>query len=168
VDPTGGNEGNEKGAGSPSLIAVVTGIVATIVGSVVVFMLTREGGPLNPPKPTTTTRPSIAEAPPLAGEITDVQLSRGRPCCTYSVQVHLLGFKSQPCMVKTTIIDAASGNQGRPGTGPSFVPESNDDQATQEITVPIPRSGNFMVRFILYDPKGVELDRLDRSQVVTP
>jgi hypothetical protein len=137
------------------------GIVASVIGGLILFALTRENGPFNHPPPPT--------AAPMGGKITDIKASVQRPCCTFSVQVSLGGFNGQQCHLRWTLIDANTGqdayggseNPGREGI--TLTPEAGVDQARVEASVPISTAGQYFVRFGLYDPDEVELDRSDTN-----
>lgn len=103
----------------------------------------------------------------MAGDIADVQLATGSPCCTFSVQVKLEGFKGKECPVRWTLVAANTGRSA-PGSGETaFMPEANIDRARTDIEVPVYVAGSWFVRFVLYDPDGVELDRQDSETVQT-
>jgi hypothetical protein len=157
-------------AGTPPVAArkerrkgILIGVLAAVAALVVIGLLIPDEDPSPEPDLDTTTSVPVR----LAGEIPDVQLSQGRPCCIYAVQVRLMGFKDQDATLTTTVIDVESGTPGRP-SATTITPESDDDRATAEIPVTIDRAGNFLIRFILSDPDGVELARRDVSQPVGP
>lgn len=131
----------------------VAGIVASVLGGLVLFVLTHEGGPLNPkPDPPT---------PPMLGEITDVQMGTASPCCTFSVQVKLEGFNGQTCPVRWTLINLDTGAEEPGAIELQFTPEADVDQARADASVQVSTPGEYEVRFVLSDPDGVELDRAD-------
>lgn len=133
----------EKGSG---LWKWVGGVVAAILAGVLVFILTHPGGPLNP----------VTPSPPAAigAAIDNVQLSTGTPCCKFSVEVTITGFKGQKCLLSYIEIDASTGAQGTEQNAMTLTPEADTDQARGTVYAPITRAGTFVVRFILYDPKG--------------
>jgi hypothetical protein len=131
--------------------------VATIIGGIIIavvaFWLTGSGGPFNPA--------------PMAGDIDDVRLATDSPCCTFSVRVKLEGFKGKECPLRWTLVAASTG-LGTPGNSETaFTPEANIDRARTDIEVPVYEEGSWFVRFVLYDPDGVELDREDSETVHT-
>lgn len=135
----------------------IGGIIATVLGGVILFALTREGGPINPAKPTTI--PSTEPAP-RGGDIIDAQMAIARPCCTFSVQVRIAGLRGQTNELRWSIVNSVGSLFPVP-QGVSFIPDANVDQARADAVVSITNPGTYYVRFVLYDPNGVELDRLD-------
>jgi len=151
---SGGNGGDR------AWVKWVAGIGASVLGGLVLFVLTHEGGPLNP-------KPS-KEAPPMSGDITDVQLGTPDPCCTFSVQVKLAGFNGRTCPVRWTLVNLDTGEEQSSAEELRFTPEANVDQARADAGVQVPTSGNYLVRFVLLDPDGVELDRADSESFFVP
>lgn len=96
-----------------------------------------------------------------------MRLSEGRPCCTYAVQVRIFGFKDDVCTLRTIAINPSTGETAEVDQT-EFQPESDDDQASVEIEVPFDEPGTFVVRFVLEDPDGTELDRFEVTQRVDP
>jgi hypothetical protein len=105
----------------------------------------------------------------MAGGITDMQMSVQKPCCTFSVQVRLTGFSGERCRLRWVAYyynggtDAYAGGEHPGKQGIEVIPEANDDQARFEASVPLNIAGQYRVRFFLYDPDNVELDRVDSS-----
>lgn len=152
--------GERSPEGKSGLWGWVAGLSALVVGGLIVFLLTKPGGALNPNPPASPT-----PAPTLAGHITKVDLSVTRPCCTYSVQAHIQGYQGQQCPMTYIVIDARTGAEGAPQTPMSFVPNSSDDTGSADISVPLNAAGVYYLRFLLYDPNHNELDRQQTSPI---
>ena len=134
-------------SGSRGLSAAAIAVIVAVVGGVLLFFVTRFLAPA-----------------PMSGDIVEAPLSVGAPCCTYSVQVRLEGFQGAPCELRHIIVNADTGATFAGASVLNFTSEATADQARTDALVPL-TAGNWYVRFILYDPDGVELDRLD-TQVV--
>jgi hypothetical protein len=131
-----------SGTRGGAVAAAVVGAIITVLGSIGVFWLTHVGGPAV-----------------MGGTITDVQLTSGDPCCTFSVRVKLEGFKDRECTVYWSLVDVYTGFEEMRGPGLGFVSEADVDQARGDIEVPVRSAGTFVVLFFVIDPDGVELDR---------
>lgn len=134
-----------------SPVALVTPIavaVAAVVG--VVFVLVPQ---LNPKEK-------------HAGTITEVQIVQyGQRAVDFSVQVHLEGFNGKTCPL---FADVRVANMGTPVAGltdlrvGTFQPESEDDQASLNVSVPAPTNlGQYYVQFEIRDNDGTTV--LDSS-----
>ena len=122
------------------------GITAAVIAPIVVLFVTQ--------KP-----------PAMGGDIADVQSVATNPCCTLSAQVSLKGFYGEVCHLRATIVNTSTGEEA-PGDEVTFIPEADEDQARSDIGVSADGPGTYVVRFILYDPDGVELDRFTSQQFV--
>ena len=76
----------------------------------------------------------------------------------------ITGFKGQTCLLSYIEIDAGSGAEGAEQNAVRLTPEADTDRARATVQTPITRAGTFVVRFILYDPRGTELARRDSEQ----
>jgi len=101
-------------------------------------------------------------APAALGEITDVQIGSRNPCCTFSVQVVLNGYKGQDCLLRAVVINSVDDSETAGGEL-TFIPEADSDRARADAPVSPPSTGTYTARFILYDPDGVELDRANTA-----
>jgi hypothetical protein len=105
-------------------------------------------------------KPDPAPPPAMFGDIVEVQSGRHNPCCEFSVQVKLSGFKNHDCTLLSTLINTADGSE-TPGYEVIFTPEGHVDQARASASVPAMTAGTYIARFVLYDPDRVELDRFE-------
>jgi len=149
--------GKDGGGGVARTISIA--VAGTVLGGLILFFFTHQGGVFNPPTPTPT--------PALAGVIDDVQLANGRPCCTYSVGVTIYGFNNQQCDLNFVVINSDTGQAFSEHPGVGFTPNSDLDQARSNVQVPISTRGHYVVRFLLYDPHGVELARKEATLTVS-
>ncbi|MGY1770366.1 hypothetical protein [Blastococcus sp. SYSU D00813] len=132
----------------------LAGIVASaVIGPLAVFFLTREGGPLNPEDP-----------PPLGGDISAVELSTANPCCSFSVNFQLEGYRGQDVTIEAVITEATTGVQSDPFPVTVVQPEADRDQAVITSEVPL-EAGTFTVTYVLIDPDGMVLDRMTSGPV---
>jgi len=104
-----------------------------------------------------------APAPPMIGDIVDIQLASQHPCCTFSVQVRLSGFNGQHCLLRATLINAADGSETRSDER-IFIPEADAYQARADVSVSAIAAGTYIPRFILYDSNKFELDRSETTR----
>ncbi len=72
----------------------------------------------------------------------------------------IAGLRGQTCQLQWSIVNAL-GQVFPNDEALGFTPDANVDQARANAVVSISNPGTYYVRFILYDPNGVELDRLD-------
>jgi len=140
---------NEQQSGgflkSAPLLSAIAALVVAAVAVAGVFL--PEDKPDPPP-------------PPMLGEIVEAQAGTRNPCCTFSVQVKVNGFNNRDCLLRTTLISSADGSE-TPGDELTFTPEADADQARADASVSVSTAGTYTVRFVLLDPDGVELDRLE-------
>ncbi len=134
----------------------IVGLVVTaVLGPLTVFVLTREGGPI------------VDEDPhPLRGDITAVELGATNPCCDFSVEFALEGFRDEPATIWAVVTNQDSGAQGEEFEMWEVRPEADRDAAAVTGTIPFYDTGTFTVTFILVDRDGMELDR-ETSEVFT-
>lgn len=126
-------------------------VLSAVIGPLAIFGLTRPGGPLN-----------HQDAPVLGGELTDVVFSDSTSaCCWFSVQVELEGLKGQDALLTATVVDVGLQQESEPFEVLGFQAEAERDRARWDANVPISYPGTYYVRFVLYDPDGVELDRAE-------
>jgi hypothetical protein len=133
---------------------LIAGVMSGVLAPLLIFALTRPDGPLNREDP-----------PQLGGDIVDLDLSSASPCCIFSVGVEIDGFNGEPTVLNTSIIDAESGDALNSWDVLTFEPEADTDRARADAEVPIVDSGSYVVRFVLYDPDGVELDRAESNVI---
>lgn len=131
----------------------VLAIATPLVSGLLLFVFTRPGGLLNPKDP-----------PPRGGDISEVQLSDNNPCCTYSVNFTLKGFKGQTAHIRAYAVDAASGQPAGASLSWPAKPDADEDQALLTAHVP-QRRGKSYVTFELVDPHGTVLDRKNTSPI---
>jgi hypothetical protein len=98
-----------------------------------------------------------APTPVMIGDVVDIQLAVRHPCCTFSVQVRLSGFRGQECFVRATLINVVDGSETRGDE--IFTSEADAYQARVNVSVSAATPATYIARFILYASDGVELDR---------
>ena len=125
----------------------IGGVAAAVVGGVLLLLVTQ----LIKPDP----------APPTSGTLDSVQMVTASPCCEFAFRVSIKGYNSQQLPVYAQIIDNDSGAGGQWAPVITLTPSTNDDTASEVVTVPVTRPGNFYVRFVLNDPNGGELARAE-------
>jgi hypothetical protein len=130
--------------------------MSAVVGPLVVFFLVRDGGPLNKKPP-----------PSMGGTISDVQIAALNPCCSFSVNFTLEGFRGKTASVEAIVTDANSGATAGPVPAFTAVPDADKDQASYTADIPMSGypPGNYVVTFVLHAPNGSELDRMDSPGV---
>ena len=154
--------GRRGGRGRAVLIGVLSAL-ATIV----LLALLLPGNDTDPPdEPAVDTSEGADSSGRLGGEV-DARLSSSRPCCTYAVQVRIFGFGGDVCTLRTIAMNPSTGDTVEVDRT-EFQPESDDDQAGGEVDVLFDEPGTFVVRFVLEDPDGTELDRFEITQRVDP
>jgi hypothetical protein len=125
------------------------GIAAPVIVALLVLVFTKK---INPPQP--------PEPPPIAGKINSIQYVPSNSCCEFAVNFTLKGFKGQKAHWEAAVTDRdANTTSDLVDLHATSEAQANEDTATFELPVPIGRSGDFSVSFILLDPKGTELDR---------
>jgi hypothetical protein len=133
------------------LVAIGTGVVVTVVSSVIVMKLTSPGGIVNPVR-TPTPSPSAM--------ISSVDVVSASPCCTYLVKLAIQ--VCQDCSLFWTI---------DPATDESDTSQSGvwANAAPNQIPVPIGKPGTHSVQFTIYDASGTVLDsKLSPPVIVMP
>ena len=117
---------------------------------------TLEVPPQNVATPTPTPTPTA-----MGGEIVKVQDTGRDPCCTFTVQVTLVGFNGQDCVLSSVLVNELDGSETPMPESVTFTSEADADRAGSDVDIPVAESGTYHVRFVLSDPDGVELDRSD-------
>jgi hypothetical protein len=138
---------------------ITTLLVSAVVGPLVVFLLVREGGVLNPSEPAAR-----------GGSISRVTLVSSDPCCVFSVKFVLQGFQGQTADLDAVVTDAASRRTAEPLTVTRPEPDAETYEAS--FTAGVPMSGypprEYFVTFVLHAPDGTELDRRNSDVVEVP
>jgi hypothetical protein len=138
--------------------AIITGVV-TLASGLILFAATKPGGFLNPTPPPTPPPPQSPIA--MGGSIVSADMTIVKPCCTFTVKVHLTGLQGSQSPMTWVLINADSGAViGKPEQVPSpFGAEAQDDTASESVRIPVLPVGRWYVQFVLYNHSGVELDR---------
>ena len=132
-----------------SILKWGAGLAAAVIGPLLVLVFT---GVINPPPP--------PEPPPMDGHINTIQYLPTDSCCEFAVNFTLKGFKGQTSHWQAAVTDLDANTTTDPmDLNATSEAQANEDTATFELNVPITGHGDFLVWFILLDPKGTELDR---------
>jgi hypothetical protein len=142
------------GGGEGATARLMYGVLGTVAASLIMFTLTKDGGLLN------RNEPAI-----LRGSVDAAELASGNPCCSYAVHVTIEGYKGKSCQLQWTLIDVTTGSKTLSSTAIDFKPEADHDEAGVEVPVEVTAAGTYSVRFILYGPNGIELDRADTEVI---
>jgi hypothetical protein len=149
------------------IAAVVAGVVS-IAASVVGFAIEHaDSAAPAPVSAEASPAPESSEAEPsvMSGDIFDVEMSSGEPCCTFSVGVELEGLQGEATVLNVVVIDAQLEEAVNSWDVVSLEAEADLDRARTDAEVPIDYAGSYIVRFILYDPNSVELDRAETDVI---
>ena len=138
------------GGGESTITKLLVGVLASFLASGVGFVFFHEGGVFNP-----------KEAAVLRGAIDSAELSSGNPCCSFAVHVTIEGYNGKTCVLQLTLMELNTGSKELLQGGIEFRPEADHDEAGVEIPVGITVPGNYVMRFILYAPNGVEMAHAD-------
>jgi hypothetical protein len=104
---------------------------------------------------------NVASPTALGGEIVEVHDAGSDPCCTFAVQVELVGFNGRGCVLSAVLVDALDGSEIPAADDVTFTSEADTDRAGTDVPVAVEEPGSYSVRFVLTDPDGVELDRFE-------
>jgi hypothetical protein len=94
----------------------------------------------------------------MGGSIGAVSMSQTSPCCKFWVKATIAGYNGQDCALQYVVVDRY-GRSTKVLDAPSFRPQSNLDEGSQEVYVPIGVPGTYYVQFRLLAPNGNEMDR---------
>jgi hypothetical protein len=123
--------------------------VISAIAGILIWVVTHPGGVLNPTQPT----PAAA----LGGSVSNVQMSNGQPCCTFTVRVTIQGFNGQTCQLDWILVNAVSDAKTTAQVGARLTPQADLDTAEADVMVSVTIPGRYYARFILLDPNGTEL-----------
>lgn len=154
------------------IAAVIAGMVS-IAASVIGFAIEHSDGADPTPVSVTTPSPDPTEPSPspepteapepsvMGGDIFEVELSSGDPCCTFSVGVELEGLQGEESVLSVVVFDADFDEAIDGWDVATLEAEADVDRAHTDAEVMIDVAGHYYLRFILYDPDGVELDHAE-------
>jgi hypothetical protein len=123
----------------------IGGIATAVITAVLVLIFTNWVKP--PPHP------------PMGGYINDIEYVSTNPCCQFSVNFTLKGFKGQRAHLEAIVNDSDANTAYETVDLGTARPDADEDQASFPAELPIERAGDFDIAFVLFDPRGTELAR---------
>ena len=103
----------------------------------------------------------------LAADIVEAQMSVINPCCEWSVQVDVKGFKGRSCTVEAEVF-LPNGEKVERAVVQEVTMDEDRDRANIPVSIPLP-PGWYQVHFVVRGDNGLVLDRFGTPTVeVTP